>query len=62
MIDSLQIWVPTPYFVRLTLDDSWEDLDDYSLCLINISYNDVVTDLQVNYRLVIYASIAENNL
>ena len=62
MIDSLQIWVSTPYFVLLTLDDSWMPFSDDNHYAINISYNDVVTDLQVNYRLVIYANIAENDL
>lgn len=61
MIGSLQIWVSTPYFVLLTLDDSWYSNEDNPYA-INISYNDVVTDLQVNYELVIYANIAENNL
>ena len=61
MIDSLQIWVSTPYFVLLTLNDSWWDPNDNPY-VINISYADVVTDLQVNYELVIYANIAENNL
>ena len=59
MIDSLQIWVSTPYFVLLTLNDSWMGLGKEFA--INISYNDVVTGLQVNYRLVIYANIDENH-
>ena len=54
MIISLQIWVSTPYFVLLTLNDSWMDLSKEFA--INISYNDVVTGLQFNYRLVIYVN------
>ena len=61
MIGLLQIWVSTPYFVLLTLDDSWEYLDDYDPYAINISYSDVIAkDTQVNYRLI-YANIAENH-
>ena len=64
MIDSLQIWVSTPYFVLLTLDDLWNQpnyTNNDSPYAIHISYTDVVTDLQVNYRLAIYTNIPENH-
>ena len=64
MIDSLQIWVSTPYFVLLTFEDSWNQTNYTNIDNpygINISYTDVVTDLQVNYRLVIYSNIDENH-
>ena len=60
MIDSLQIWVSTPYFVLLTFNEPWEPFKSNNY-IISISYNDVVTGLQVNYRLVIYANIDENH-
>ena len=62
MIDSLQIWVSTPYFVLLTLNAWWKYLNDDNPYAINISYTDVVSDLQVNYELVIYANIVEKRL
>ena len=62
MMDSLQVWVPTPYFVHLTTNDSWEYANCNDSYVVNITYNDVVTGIQVNYRLVIYANIAENDL
>ena len=64
MIDLFQIWVSMPYFVLLTLDDSWNQTNYTNIdnpYAINISYTDVVTDYQVNYGLVIYANIAENH-
>ena len=61
MIGSFQIWVSTPYFVLLTLNNSWYS-DEDNPHAINISYADVVTDRRVNYGLVGYANIAENDL